>query len=293
MIGEDGQRILAERKSVPTSRKINTALTELPENHRPGDSRRRGRALGEALRGNHPEGAGDPADRQRIVRRVLTPAVVRRALESAYRDLASGEAVCRRASTSASRRAIPRSSTSGAPWRAVPPRLFRHPHEIRRRVRARVWGVRTREKYCSRPGRYCGLVFLTDVETGEPSPSSTTASCSTCASPRTAPSDRPHGAEIAAARASRVGRHGDIARRGLLEVREFKHLKVFSRRGRTRALCSRRSRSATGSSAKPSIRRRVYRARTFSRPAPIPRSRDPRRVARGGDATSISIGGRR
>jgi len=29
-------------------------------------------------------------------------------------------------------------------------------------------GVRTREKYCSRPGRYCGLVFLTDVESGEP-----------------------------------------------------------------------------------------------------------------------------
>ncbi len=30
-----------------------------------------------------------------IVRRVLSPAAVRRALESAYRDLASGEAVCR------------------------------------------------------------------------------------------------------------------------------------------------------------------------------------------------------
>ena len=30
-----------------------------------------------------------------IVRRVLTPAAVRRALESAYRDLAAGEAVCR------------------------------------------------------------------------------------------------------------------------------------------------------------------------------------------------------
>ncbi len=29
-------------------------------------------------------------------------------------------------------------------------------------------GVRTQEKYCVRPGRYCGLVFLTDVETGAP-----------------------------------------------------------------------------------------------------------------------------
>jgi alanine dehydrogenase len=29
-------------------------------------------------------------------------------------------------------------------------------------------GMRTREKYCSRPGLYCGLVLLTDIETGEP-----------------------------------------------------------------------------------------------------------------------------
>ena len=29
-------------------------------------------------------------------------------------------------------------------------------------------GVRTQEKYCSRPGRYCGLVLLTRVEDGEP-----------------------------------------------------------------------------------------------------------------------------
>jgi alanine dehydrogenase len=29
-------------------------------------------------------------------------------------------------------------------------------------------GVRTQEKYCSRPGLFCGLVLLTDVRTGEP-----------------------------------------------------------------------------------------------------------------------------
>ncbi len=29
-------------------------------------------------------------------------------------------------------------------------------------------GVRTQEKYCSRPGLFCGLVLLTSVETGEP-----------------------------------------------------------------------------------------------------------------------------
>jgi len=31
-----------------------------------------------------------------------------------------------------------------------------------------VDGVRTQEKYCSRPGRYCGLVLLTRIEDGEP-----------------------------------------------------------------------------------------------------------------------------
>jgi alanine dehydrogenase len=29
-------------------------------------------------------------------------------------------------------------------------------------------GVRTQEKYCTKPGLYCGLVFLTSIETGEP-----------------------------------------------------------------------------------------------------------------------------
>ena len=29
-------------------------------------------------------------------------------------------------------------------------------------------GTETQEKYCQRPGRFCGLIFLTSVETGEP-----------------------------------------------------------------------------------------------------------------------------
>ena len=29
-------------------------------------------------------------------------------------------------------------------------------------------GVRTQEKYCTRPGLFCGLILLTSVETGEP-----------------------------------------------------------------------------------------------------------------------------
>jgi len=71
------------------------------KNHRPGGLVDQGETLGEALRGNHPERRPVTLliDND-IVRRVLKPAAVRRALESAYRDLASGEAVCRRASTS-------------------------------------------------------------------------------------------------------------------------------------------------------------------------------------------------
>ena len=29
-------------------------------------------------------------------------------------------------------------------------------------------GTETQEKYCQRPGRFCGLILLTSVETGEP-----------------------------------------------------------------------------------------------------------------------------
>jgi len=56
-----------------------------------------------------------------IVRRVLKPAAVRRALESAYRDLASGEAVCRPRIDIRIPTRDPRSSTNGAPWKAGPP----------------------------------------------------------------------------------------------------------------------------------------------------------------------------
>jgi ornithine cyclodeaminase/alanine dehydrogenase-like protein (mu-crystallin family) len=103
------------------------------------------------------------------VERVLTPAAVRRALEAAYRDLASGEAVCR---PRIDIRIPTRDPEKFYQWGSMEGGSTGGYFAIRMKsdvVYEREYeGVRTREKYCSRPGRYCGLVFLTDVESGEP-----------------------------------------------------------------------------------------------------------------------------
>jgi len=103
------------------------------------------------------------------VARVLKPAAVRGALESAYRDLASGEAVCR---PRIDIRIPTRDPEKFYQWGTMEGGSTGGYFAIRMKsdiVYEREYeGVRTREKYCSRPGRYCGLVFLTDVETGEP-----------------------------------------------------------------------------------------------------------------------------
>ena len=104
-----------------------------------------------------------------VVRRVLTPAAVRRALESAYRDLASGEAVCR---PRIDIRIPTRDPEKFYQWGSMEGGSTGGYFAIRMKsdivYEGEYEGVRTREKYCMRPGRYCGLVFLTDVETGEP-----------------------------------------------------------------------------------------------------------------------------
>jgi len=92
------------------------------------------------------------------VRRVLNPAAVRRALESAYRDLASGEAVCARHRhphpDARSREVLP----MGHHGRRSNRRLFAIRMKSDVVYEREYEGVRTQEKYCSRPGRYCGLV---------------------------------------------------------------------------------------------------------------------------------------
>ncbi|HXJ01185.1 MAG TPA: hypothetical protein VNH44_08170 [Micropepsaceae bacterium] len=103
------------------------------------------------------------------VAKVLTMEQTIAALEAAYLDVASKEAVCRpridiRIPTSDPAKnyqwgTMEGGSTSG--YFAI-----RMKSDIAYET---VYnGVRTQEKYCSRPGLFCGLVLLTSIETGEP-----------------------------------------------------------------------------------------------------------------------------
>ena len=91
-------------------------------------------------------------------------------------------------------------------------------------------GAVTQEKYCVRPGRYCGLVFLTDVETGEPL---AIINDGTLQHLRVA-ADSAIGTGIMAredCRALGLLGSGGMARshvEALLEVRRIERLKVFS-----------------------------------------------------------------
>ena len=104
-----------------------------------------------------------------IVQRVLTPEATRQALEVAYADLARGEAVCRpridiRIPTSDPDRVYQWGTMEGGSTGGY----------FAIRIKSDIvferdgGGIRTQEKYCSRPGRYCGLVLLTRIEDGEP-----------------------------------------------------------------------------------------------------------------------------
>ena len=103
------------------------------------------------------------------VARVLTMDDAIAALEKAYDEVAAGEAVCRpridlRIPTSDPARnyqwgSMEGGSTSGYfAIRMKSDVVFESEYN----------GVRTQEKYCLRPGQFCGLVFLTAIETGEP-----------------------------------------------------------------------------------------------------------------------------
>ncbi|HEY4999798.1 MAG TPA: hypothetical protein VII36_11665, partial [Usitatibacter sp.] len=103
------------------------------------------------------------------VARVLTMGETISALEESYRTLAEGEGVCRpridiRIPTSDPRKVYQWGTMEGgstAGYFAI-------------RMKSDVTyeregpGGPTREKYCGRPGLFCGLVFLTSIETGEP-----------------------------------------------------------------------------------------------------------------------------
>jgi alanine dehydrogenase len=103
------------------------------------------------------------------VANLLTMKATLEALESSYRALIKKEAVCRpridiRIPTSDSSKFYQWGTTEGgstAGYFAVRMKsevIYEH----------RYAGSITQEKYCMRPGLYCGLIFLTSIETGEP-----------------------------------------------------------------------------------------------------------------------------
>jgi alanine dehydrogenase len=103
------------------------------------------------------------------VARVLTMTDTVAALEESYRMLAAGEGVCRpridiRIPTSDPRKVYQWGSMEGGSTAGYFAIRMKSDITYERETAAGV----TQEKYCGRPGMYCGLVFLTSTETGEP-----------------------------------------------------------------------------------------------------------------------------
>lgn len=103
------------------------------------------------------------------VEKVLTMPATLAALEKAYLDLAAGEAVCR---PRIDIRIPTRDPAKNYQWGTMEGGSTRGYFAIRMKsdviYETRYNGAVTQEKYCSRPGLYCGLVLLTSVENGEP-----------------------------------------------------------------------------------------------------------------------------
>jgi ornithine cyclodeaminase/alanine dehydrogenase-like protein (mu-crystallin family) len=103
------------------------------------------------------------------VAQVLTMDATIAALETSYRDLASGEAVCRpridiQVPTSDPARTYQWGTMEGGSTRGY--FAIRMKSDV---IYEREYaGALTQEKYCGRPGLYCGLVLLTSIESGEP-----------------------------------------------------------------------------------------------------------------------------
>jgi ornithine cyclodeaminase/alanine dehydrogenase-like protein (mu-crystallin family) len=103
------------------------------------------------------------------VARVLTTGATIDALEKSYRDLAVGEGVCRpridiRIPTADPAKTYQWGSMEGGSTSGYFAVRIKSDVVYERREGEAV----TQEKYCSRPGLFCGLVFLTSIETGEP-----------------------------------------------------------------------------------------------------------------------------
>ena len=103
------------------------------------------------------------------VAKLLTIEATIEALEQSYRDLAIGEAICRpridiRIPTSDPAKTYQFGSMEGGSTEGY----------FAVRMKSDVVfetaynGAITQEKYCTRPGLFCGLILLTSIETGEP-----------------------------------------------------------------------------------------------------------------------------
>ena len=102
------------------------------------------------------------------VAQVLTMEDTIAALEKSYLDLAAGEAVCRpridiRIPTSDPDRNYQWGTMEGGSTAGY--FAIRMKSDII--YETEYQGVRTQEKYCMRPGLYCGLILLTSIENGE------------------------------------------------------------------------------------------------------------------------------
>ncbi|MEU6006684.1 hypothetical protein [Streptomyces sp. NPDC047453] len=105
----------------------------------------------------------------KVTAAVLTMPDVVRALEESYRDLAAGIGVCRpRIDLS-----LPVDDERVYQWGTMEGGSARSGY-VAIRMKSDVLtetgppGHRTQEKYCVRPGMFCGLVLLLDARTGEP-----------------------------------------------------------------------------------------------------------------------------
>ncbi len=103
------------------------------------------------------------------VKQVLTMELTMRALEEAYREVARGEAVCRPRIDIQIPTKDPQKLYQ---WGTMEGGSVSGYFAIRMKsdviTEKEYQGVRTQEKYCVRPGRFCGLILLMNINNGEP-----------------------------------------------------------------------------------------------------------------------------
>ncbi len=103
------------------------------------------------------------------VKEVLSMEGTMQALEKAYKQIARGEAVCRPRIDIQ----IPTKNTQKMyQWGTMEGGSVSGYFAIRMKsdviTEQEYQGVRTQEKYCVQPGKFCGLIFLMSIENGEP-----------------------------------------------------------------------------------------------------------------------------